>query len=114
MRDDREWLLDILEALEKIEKYADLGETNFFEEELVQIWIVYYIQVAGEAANQLSESLKKSHPAIPWKGIIGMRNVLVHQYFGLDLDEIWSTVFYDLPALKQKIQELLAEKGLER
>lgn len=113
MRDDREWLLDILEALEKIEKYAALGEKNFFEEELVQIWIVYYIQVAGEAANQLSESLKKSHPDIPWKGIIGMRNVLVHQYFGLDLDEIWSTVSYDLPALKQKIQELLAEKGFE-
>ncbi len=71
MRDDREWLLDILEAL------------------------------------------KKSHPDIPWKGIIGMRNVLIHQYFGLDLDEIWSTVSYDLPALKKKIQELLTEKRFE-
>jgi uncharacterized protein with HEPN domain len=51
----------------------------------------------------------KNHQEIPWKGITGMRNVLVHQYFGLDLDEIWDTVSTDLPVLKVKIQELLEE-----
>lgn len=107
MRDDRAWLLDIQEALLNIEKYAARGERTFCDEELIQVWIIYYIQVAGEAANQLSDSFKRNHSDIPWKGIIGMRNVLVHQYFGLDLGEIWDTVTYDLPLLKVKIQELL-------
>jgi uncharacterized protein with HEPN domain len=113
LRDDRAWLLDILEALLNIEKYAARGERAFFDEELIQVWIIYYIQVAGEAANQLSDSFKMNQSDIPWKGIISMRNVLVHQYFGLDLGEIWDTVTYDLPLLKIKIQELLDEKQLE-
>ena len=109
MRDDRAWLSDILEALLNIEKYAAKGEKAFHEEELIQIWIIHYIQIAGEAANQLSDSVVKSHKEIPWKGIIGMCNVFVHQYFGLDLDEICDTVTTDLPVLKVKIQELLEE-----
>ena len=113
MRDDRAWLLDILEALSNIEKYAARGERAFCEEELIQVWIIHYIQVAGEAANQLSDSFKRNHTDIPWKSIIGMRNVLVHQYFGLDLGEIWDTVTNDLPLLKAMIQELLDEKQLE-
>jgi uncharacterized protein with HEPN domain len=113
LRDDRAWLLDILEALSNIEKYAARGERAFCEEELIQVWIIYYIQVAGEAANQLSDSFKRNHTDIPWKSIIGMRNVLVHQYFGLDLGEIWDTVTNDLPLLKAMIQELLDEKQLE-
>ncbi len=113
MRDDRAWLLYILEALLNIEKYAARGERAFCDEELIQVWMIYYIQVAGEAANQLSDSFKSNHLDIPWKGIIGMRNVLVHQYFGLDLGEIWDTVTNDLPLLKVKIQELLDEKQLK-
>jgi len=109
LRDDRAWLLDILEALLKIEKYAAKGEQEFYKEELIQVWIIHYIQIAGEAANQLSDSLKKNHTEIPWKGISGMRNLLGHQYFGLDLDEIWDTVSTDLPVLKEKIQELLTD-----
>jgi uncharacterized protein with HEPN domain len=113
LRDDRAWLLDILEALLNIEKYASRGEKAFCDEELIQVWIIYYIQVTGEAANQLSDSFRRNHSDIPWKGIIGMRNVLVHQYFGLDLGEIWDTVTNDLPLLRVKIQELLDEKQLE-
>lgn len=109
MRADRAWLLDILEALSKIEKYASRGEKAFCEDDLIQVWIIYYIQVAGEAANQLSDSIKNQRPDIPWKAIIGMRNVLVHQYFGLDLGEIWDTAANDLPLLKTKIQELFDE-----
>ncbi len=61
MREDRAWLLDILDALEKIEKYVAKGERAFYEEELIQVWIIYYIQVVGEAANQLSAAFKNSH-----------------------------------------------------
>jgi uncharacterized protein with HEPN domain len=109
LREDRAWLLDMLEAIEKIEKYASRGEQAFYGEELIQIWIVYCIQIIGEAANQLSTSIKKDHAEVPWRGVIAMRNVLVHRYFGIDLDEIWDTVSIDLPILKAKIQDILAE-----
>ncbi len=109
MREDRAWLLDILEALEKIEKYAAKGERAFYEEELIQVWIIYYIQVIGEAANQLSSSFKRSHNEVSWRSVTAMRNVLVHQYFGIDLDEVWDTVCTDLPVLKAKILGILAE-----
>ncbi len=109
MRDDRLWLLDILEAIEKIEKYAAKGRQAFYEEELIQVWIIYYIQVIGEAANQLSPSFRQSYSEIPWSNVTAMRNVLVHHYFGLDLDEIWGTVCIDLPALKAMIKKIIAE-----
>ena len=109
MRDDRLWLLDMLDAIDKIEKYSAKGKQAFYEEELIQVWIIYYIQVIGEAANQLSTSVRQSHNEIPWSNVTAMRNVLVHHYFGLDLDEIWDTVCIDLPSLKIKIQEILAE-----
>ena len=109
MRDDRLWLLDMLGAIEKIEKYAAKGRQAFYEEELIQVWIIYYIQVIGEAANQLSPSFRQSYSEIPWSNVTTMRNVLVHHYFGIDLEEIWDTVCIDLPPLKVKIQEILAE-----
>lgn len=113
MREDRAWLLDILDALEKIEKYAAKGERAFYEDELIQVWIIYYIQVVGEAANQLSASFKKSHNEVPWRSVTAMRNVLVHQYFGIDLNEVWDTVYTDLPVLKAKILEILAENQMD-
>jgi uncharacterized protein with HEPN domain len=100
--------LDILGALANIENMLQ-KEKRHLRRGTYPIWIIHYIQIAGEAANQLSDSIKKNHLEIPWKGITGMRNVLVHQYFGLDLDEIWDTVTTDLPVLKVKIQELLEE-----
>ena len=113
MREDRAWLLDILDALEKIEKYAAKGERAFYEEELIQVWIIYYIQVVGEAANQLSALFKKSHNKVPWRSVTAMRNVLVHQYFGIDLNEVWDTVCTDLPVLKAEILEILAENQID-
>jgi len=113
LREDRAWLLDILEALEKIEKYAAKGEQVFYNEELIQVWIIYYIQVVGEAANQLSPSFKKEHNNVPWRGVAAMRNILVHQYFGIDLDEVWNTVSTDLPVLKAIVLGIIAENPPE-
>jgi uncharacterized protein with HEPN domain len=113
LREDRAWLLDILEALEKIEKYAAKGERAFYDEELIQVWIIYYIQVIGEAANQLSSSFKREHDNVPWRSVTAMRNVLVHHYFGIDLDEVWDTVSIDLPALKAMVLEIIAKNQLK-
>lgn len=88
---------------------AAKGRQAFNEEELIQVWIIYYIQVIGEAANQLSPTIRQSHSEIPWSNVTAMRNVLVHHYFGLDLDEIWDTVCIDLPALKARILRIIDE-----
>ena len=76
MRDDRVRLLDIQEAIERIEKYARQGHEAFEQEELIQTWIVHHLQIIGEAARTLSCDLKDQHPEMPSK-IIGMRNILV-------------------------------------
>jgi len=109
MRDDRERLLDILEAIERIEKYAAQGQETFERNELVQTWIVHHLQIIGEASRTLSADLKDQHPEVPWSKIIGMRNILVHDYFGIDVDVVWSVVERDLPDLKRQIEARLQE-----
>lgn len=107
MRDDRGRLQDILEAIERIEKYAQKGKGQFEQDELVETWIVHHIQIIGEAARGLSEDFRKKYPKIPWPEIIAMRNILVHHYFGIETEEVWTTVERDLPELKEKIEALL-------
>ena len=84
MRDDGERLRDILEAIERIEKYQERGSKAFHSDELVQTWIVHHLQIVGEAVNKLSDELRKRHPEIPWPEIVAMRNVLVHDYFTVE------------------------------
>ena len=111
MKDDREHVLDILEAIERIERHTRRGRSVFEEDELVQTWVVHHIQILGEAARQISESLRTAHPEIPWSQIIAMRNILVHDYFGVDVEEVWTTVERDLPDLKAKVAAILEQFG---
>jgi uncharacterized protein with HEPN domain len=107
MREPKERLKDILEAIAKIERYATRGREVFEQEELIQTWVLYHIQLIGEAAARLGKAFHESHPGIPWAQIVAMRNVLVHEYFGVDLQEVWKTAERDLPALKHQIKELV-------
>lgn len=107
MRDPKEHLRDILEAMAQIEKYAIRGREVFREDELVQSWFVRHLQVLGEAARRLPAEVKAASPEIPWAQIVGMRNILVHDYFQIDTEEIWRVVENDLPHLKAEIQALL-------
>jgi len=104
MRDDREWLLDILDAIEKIEKYSSRGRQAFEEDELIQNWMLHQLQIIGEALRCISNDFRREHSDIPWKEIIGMRNILVHRYFDLDEDLVWKAIMRDLPDLKEKVR----------
>jgi len=107
MRDDRERLLDIKEAIENVQKYASRGRDAFRSDELIQTWILHHIQILGEAATRLSDEFQEQHHDIPWFKIIGMRNILVHDYFGIDIEAVWSVVENDLPVLYDQIIRLL-------
>lgn len=111
MRDDRLLLHDIMEAIACIERHAEGGREVFDREELVQTWMVHYLQIIGEAARKISDELRSRYSSIPWARIIGMRNILVHDYFGVDLDEVWIAVERDLPALKADTESILRDLG---
>ncbi len=113
MRDVSERLRDILEAIERIEKYAARGRAAFDADELIQTWIVHHIEVIGEASRALSPDVQVRFPDIPWRAIIGMRNIIAHQYFGIDLDAVWSVVAHDLPDLKRKVALALDTLGAD-
>ena len=103
MRDDRLRFSDMAEAISHIGKYAAQGKQAFETSELIQIWIVYHLQVLGEAARGISVESQKKYPAIPWSKIIGFRNILVHHYFAIDPSEIWQVVVVDIPPLEKRL-----------
>ena len=107
MRDDREKLRDILEAIQRIDRYAVQGRQNFEENELIQTWFIQHLQIIGEASRALSQDIREQHPNVPWSPIIGMRNILTHNYFEIDLEIVWSAVERELPELKPKIEAIL-------
>lgn len=107
MRDPKERLRDILDAIARIERYASRGREAFQEDELIQVWIFHHIQIIGEAAANLGRTFHEAHPEVPWPQIVAMRNVLVHEYFGVDLEEVWKTVERDLPVFKGAVEQLL-------
>jgi uncharacterized protein with HEPN domain len=104
MRSDRERFVDILEAIEKIERYIPRGRQVFELDELLQVWVVRHLQIIGEAASRVSTETQNRFSEIPWGKMIGMRHVLVHGYFEIDLDIVWSVLENDLGPLKEQIQ----------
>lgn len=88
MRHPRERLMDILEAIEHIERYAGKGRADFEGEELIQIWMVHHLQIIGEAAVRLGREFHDRYPVVPWAQVVAMRNILVHEYFGVDLEGV--------------------------
>lgn len=111
MRSDAERLRDILDAIEQTRKYSAQGRDAFERDELIQVWIVHHLARLGEAVARLSPGLQRQHDA-PWKEIIGMRNILVHEYFRIDPEAVWTVVEHHLPSLERQVRTILAE--LER
>jgi uncharacterized protein with HEPN domain len=107
VRDDRARLEDILQAISSIARYASRGGLAFDRNELVQSWMVYHLTLIGEAAARLSPGVRDRHPEVPWPRVIGMRNILVHGYFAIDLEEVWVTVERRVPVLQNQIEAIL-------
>ena len=107
MRIIEERFLDMMEAIQRIEKYAGRGRQAFVADELIQTYIVHNLQILGEAVAKIPTEQQREYPELPWPKMVGMRNVLVHNYFNIDLDIVWQVVESELPALKEKIGRIL-------
>jgi uncharacterized protein with HEPN domain len=108
VREDVERLRDMLEAIERIERYAVRGREAFEVDELLQTWALHHLRIIGEAARAITPAFRQQHAIIPWSKIIGMRTILVHHYFAIDLPIVWSVIERDLPALKRDLTALLS------
>jgi uncharacterized protein with HEPN domain len=107
VRDVYERLRDIQEAIEQIWKYTNQGRDLFDQNELVQTWVIHHLEIIGEAARAIPQDFRSLHPEISWRQINGMRNILVHHYFGINRDRVWAVVEHNLPGLKTSIDALL-------
>lgn len=107
MRDDDARLLDMLLAAREAMMFVD-GMTfpEFNSNRMAQLAILKAIEIVGEAASQISSDLRNEHPEIPWSGIVGMRNRLVHGYFDINLERVWQTVQRDIPGLVSQLESL--------
>ncbi len=107
MRIIEERFLDMLEAILRIEKYAGRGRQAFVSDELIQTYIVHNLQILGEAAAKIPADQQSQYGDLPWTKMVGMRNILVHNYFNIDLDIVWQVVENELPPLKEKLSRIL-------
>ena len=107
MRSDLERMRDIQEAISKIEKYAIQGKVEFLANELIQGWTLLQLQIIGEAASSMSVQTKEKYSEINLRDIIDFRNLLVHEYFRVDLQIVWQILEQEIPTLKQQINSIL-------
>jgi len=106
-KDPKIFLEHIVESIEIIESYAAPKTFETFLESLKdQDAVVRRIEIIGEAVRNLPEDFRNKHPETPWKKIAGMRNMLIHEYFIVDLKAVWDTIQDDLPLLKEQIRKL--------
>jgi uncharacterized protein with HEPN domain len=109
IRDDTIYLRHIQDAINRIEEYVNgLDHKRFMYSSLVQDGVIRQFEIIGEATKNLTSTFKEGYPEMPWKDIAGMRNKLIHQYFGVDIAALWDTVVQDLPDFKIQIARILS------
>lgn len=110
-RELEEWLNDIVAAGQEIRSYVEGLEQDDFERDMRTVRAVAYLMLSiGEAAKNLPQDFIDQHEEIDWRGIKGMRDILAHRYFGLDIEIIWETVTTHLPAIILRIEQVLGEE----
>lgn len=104
------YLRHILECIQRIEEYITVGKENFLLSHLIQDATLRNLQIMSESTQRLSESLKASQPQILWARVAGFRNVLVHDYLGINVEHVWTVIETDLPSLKQATISMLSSQ----
>ncbi len=108
MKKDSVYLKHILDAITRIQEYVrDTTHDTFKVTPLVQDGVIRQFEIIGEATKNLSDDFRTAYPDIPWKDMAGMRDKLIHQYFGVDIFAVWDSIEQDLPLLKEQITNIL-------
>jgi uncharacterized protein with HEPN domain len=113
MKDDTVYLEHILECIRRVENNTAQGRAYFLASETHQDAVLRNLQTMAESTQRLSESLRAEKPDVEWERIAAFRNVLVHNYLGIDLEQIWNVVCSDVPVLKRAVEDLLRNSNSE-
>ncbi len=103
---DQVYLAHMLECIARVMAYTEEGEAAFRQSRLIQDAVIRNLQVMAESSQRLSDAARARSPETPWRAIAGFRNIVVHDYLGLDLDLVWGVVAKELPPLRQALQSL--------
>jgi uncharacterized protein with HEPN domain len=106
VKDERVYLLHALEAIDAVSSYTEDGREWFFADRKTQDAVIRNIEIVGQAVKGISDATRAHEPAIPWRQIAGMRDKLIHEYFGVDLNLVWDVVERDLPSIRPQLEEL--------
>ena len=107
MKDNRAYLLHIRDAINRIILYTRRGKSAFLSDPKTQDAVIRNLEVIGEAAKNVSPAFKAEKDAIPWKSMAGMRDKMIHEYFGVDLEIVWTVVRKEMPRLLRRIEASL-------
>lgn len=113
MKEDSVYLIDILECIERIERYTEGDRELFFSDIKTQDAVLRNLHTLSESTQRLSKALKEAYSQVDWRGISGFRNILVHDYLGINLVRVWRVVEQDPPGLKRNILDIMQELGIE-
>ena len=109
-RDVMLYIQDILDSVTKLEEYINpIDKHSFYENSQIQDAVIRRLEIIGEAVKNIDQDIKDIYPEIPWKQIAGMRDVLAHEYFGVNLERTWKTVKEDIPDLKAKVLRIKSD-----
>jgi uncharacterized protein with HEPN domain len=109
VKDDAVYLQHVLTCIRRIEENTAAGHAAFFASHTLQDAVLRNLQTMAESTQRLSQAGKDARPEVDWRAIAGFRNVLVHNYLGIDLEQIWAVVQRDVPALKRVVQQWASE-----
>lgn len=113
-KEDIVYLRHIFDAISRTDEYTQgMDYNDFAGNHLVQDGVIRQIEIMGEATKKLSESIRNKYPDVPWKDVAGMRDKLIHHYFGVDIEAVWDTTKKDVPVLREKIESIIRAEETE-